>query len=133
MLIAERDKLKRIVAGVPEGATVDLSLVKLDPEALMFPNFDSGNFTLPRSPRAVSTPFKYLCRKIDRKNFGGLRFHDLRGSHETMLLDSGVPVHIVAERCGHDPAMLLRVYAKKTKGADEKAASTMGTALAGAS
>src|SRR5215813_9203594 len=40
-----------------------------------------------------------------------LRFHDLRGSHETALLDAGVPVHVVAQRCGHDPAVLLRSYA----------------------
>jgi hypothetical protein len=24
--------------------------------------------------------------------------------HETLLLDNGVPVHVVAARCGHDPA-----------------------------
>jgi hypothetical protein len=31
-----------------------------------------------------------------------------------MLLDAGVPVHVVAARCGHDPAVLLRSYAKRT-------------------
>jgi integrase len=44
--------------------------------------------------------------------------HDLRGNHETLLLDRGVPVHVVAARCGHDPAVLLRVYAKPTRKAD---------------
>jgi hypothetical protein len=33
--------------------------------------------------------------------------HDLRGSHETALLDAGVPVHVVAER--------LRNYAKRSR------------------
>jgi integrase len=55
--------------------------------------------------------------------FPELRFHDLRRTHETMLLDAGVPVHAVAARCGHDPAVLLRVYAKRTRKADTSAAS----------
>jgi integrase len=59
-----------------------------------------------------------------------LRFHDLRASHETILLDKGVPVHVVAKRCGHDPAMLLRVYAKRTRKADQAAASVIETLTA---
>jgi hypothetical protein len=43
-----------------------------------------------------------------------------------MLLDAGVPVHVVAARCGHDPAVLLRVYAKRTKKADTSAAAILG-------
>jgi len=37
-----------------------------------------------------------------------------------------VPVHVVAARCGHDPAMLLRVYAKRTRKADTSAAAVIG-------
>jgi integrase len=55
-----------------------------------------------------------------------LRFHDLRGTHETLLLDHGVPVHVVAARCGHDPATLLRNYAKRNRKADTSAASVIG-------
>jgi integrase len=62
---------------------------------------------------------------------GKLRFHDLRGSHETALLDAGVPVHVVAARCGHDPAMLLRSYAKRTNKADTDAAAAIGKLLKG--
>jgi integrase len=53
--------------------------------------------------------------------------HDLRGSHETFLLDRGVPVHVVAARCGHDPAILLRNYAKRTRTADTSAAAVIGS------
>jgi integrase len=49
-----------------------------------------------------------------------IRFHDLRATHETLLLDTGVRVHVVAARCGH--AVLLRVYAKRTRKADTWAA-----------
>jgi hypothetical protein len=39
-----------------------------------------------------------------------------------LMLDAGVPVHVVAARCGHDPAVLLRSYAKRTRKADTSAA-----------
>jgi integrase len=65
-----------------------------------------------RNPRGVTKEF---VRKATGIDFAGLRFHDLRGSHKTALLDKGVPVHVVAARCGHDPAVLLRSYAKRTK------------------
>jgi hypothetical protein len=44
-----------------------------------------------------------------------------------MQLEAGVPVHVVAERCGHDPATLLRNYARRTPTADTKAAATIGS------
>jgi hypothetical protein len=34
--------------------------------------------------------------------------------------------YIVAARCGHDPAMLLRAYAKSTAGSDARAAQIIG-------
>jgi integrase len=126
LLLSHREKHLRIVAGVPDDAQVDLSLVKLPEDALMFPNppqaGTSFSFTRPRNPRAVTKEF---VRKATGLGFTGLRFHDLRGSHETMLLDNGVPVHVVAARCGHDPAVLLRSYAKRTTKADSAAANVI--------
>ena len=37
--------------------------------------------------------------------------HDLRHAHASWLLDEGIPVMTVADRLGHDPAVLLRIYA----------------------
>ena len=123
LLLSKRDKHLRLAAGVPHGAAVDLSLIKLPEGALMFPSFDDGpDFTRLRSAKPVTD----LFTKRARKQFPGLRFHDLRGSHETALLDAGVPVHVVAARCGHDPAVLLKSYAKRTKGADTSAAKIIG-------
>jgi integrase len=126
LLAAERERYLRIVAGVPEGAAVDLSLVRLPEGALVFPSPAGAAFDLtrPRDPHAVTRGFVKHARKL---GFSGLRFHDLRGSHETALLDAGVPVHVVADRCGHDPAVLLRNYAKRTKKADTRAAAVIGT------
>jgi hypothetical protein len=36
-------------------------------------------------------------------------------------------VHVVAARCGHDPAELLRTYAKRTRKADNSAAGVIGS------
>jgi integrase len=68
-----------------------------------------------------------FVRKATGLGFPRLRLHDLRGTHETLLLDKGIPVHVVAARCGHDPAVLLRTYAKRTKKADSTAAAAIAT------
>jgi len=130
LMLAERDKYRRLQAGVPDGADVDLSLIVLPEEALMFPSpvGGSADLTRPRSPRGITKGFAYQARKL---GFDGLRFHDLRGSHETALLDAGEPVHVVAARCGHDPAVLLKSYAKWTKKADMSAAATISKIFEG--
>jgi integrase len=128
LLCAEREKHRRLAASVPDGVAVDLSLVKLPDDALMFPNppaaGESFSFSKPRSPGNTTKEF---TRKARALGFPKLRFHDLRGTHETLLLDRGVPVHVVAARCGHDPAVLLRSYAKRTRKADTTAAEVIGT------
>jgi integrase len=130
ILLAEREKVQRLIAGVPDGAAVDLGLIKLPVDALIFPSFTGAkiDLTKPRSPAAMTLSFLRHCRKI---GFRDLRFHDLRGTHETMLLDNGVPIHVVAARAGHDPATLLKNYAKRTKKADESAADVIGELATG--
>jgi integrase len=113
---------QRLVAGVPDGASADLSLVRLPASAPVFPALGADLDKL-RDVNAVTRTFQRQAAKL---GFGHLRFHDLRGSHETMLLDAGVPVHTVAARCGHDPAVLLRAYAKRTASSDAKAAAVIG-------
>jgi integrase len=112
---------------VPDGVEVDLSLLKLPDDALIFPNppgpGEDFSFTRLRNPDTT----RKRARKCAELGFPGLRpFHDLRGSRETALLDRGVPVQVVAARCGHDRAVLLRSYAKRTKKADVSAAAVIG-------
>jgi integrase len=120
------------MAGVPEGAAVDLSLVKLPDDALVFPNppapGEDFSLTKLRNPDNTTKEFVREARKL---GFPGLRLRDLRGTHETLLLDAGVPVHVVAARCWHDPAVLLRSYAKRTKKADTSAAAVISSMAKG--
>lgn len=126
LLRMERARALRLVAGIPDGAEVDLSLIGLPDGALCFPAV-GVDLTAIRSPDGVTTDFSSRARQL----FKGVSLHDLRASHETALLDRGVPIHVVAKRCGHDPATLLRRYARRTKKADAAAADAIGTLMRG--
>jgi integrase len=124
VLGTEREKHQRLIAGIGDGAGVDLSLVKLPKDSLMFPTPPvKGAFSLSTPGTGATT--KEFVREVTKLGFPGLRLRDLRGSHETCLLDVGVPVHVVAAQCGHHPAVLLRVYAKRTKKAETTAAAAI--------
>lgn len=43
----------------------------------------------------------------------------------------GVPVHVVAARCGHDPAVLLRSYAKRARKADTAVSGALARGVLG--
>jgi integrase len=130
MLLQQRETHQRLLAGVPDGVEVDLSLVKLPEDALIFPNpptqGENFSFSQPRLPQSFSVQFAKRATKL---SFPDFHFHHLRGTHSTLLLDRGVPVHIVAERIGDDPAVLLKNYAKRKR---EQTADTSVSAVIGA-
>jgi integrase len=84
LLLAEREKRLRLVAGVSDTAAVDSALVKLPKGALMFPNppapGESFSPTKLRNPRNTTEEF---VRKATALGMSGFRFHDLRGTHES--------------------------------------------------
>jgi len=84
LLRSEREKHLRLVASVPDSAEVDLSLVKLPAESLVFPAIGT-DLTAIRSPAAVSLRFDRQLSKLGIYP-AALRLHDRRGSHETALL-----------------------------------------------
>jgi integrase len=58
ILLIERGKYQRLMAGIPDGAAVDLSLVRLPSKALMFPDVPERGSDVdlekPRNPRNFS-------------------------------------------------------------------------------
>jgi integrase len=132
LLLAEKEKHMRIVAGVSDNDACDLSLIKLPHGALIFPGApregEGFSFVRFRNPNTVTNIFHKVARKA---GFPTLRFHDLRGTAITRMLKAGIPLHVVAARHGHDPAIMLRAYAKALPQDDADAAKIMGNELKG--
>jgi integrase len=63
---------------------------------------------------------------VNRITAAGLKpitFHGLRHTHITLLLKSGVPVHVVSARAGHSrPSITLDTYCHLLGGEDNDAA-----------
>lgn len=75
-----------------------------NPEDLVF-RLDNKK---PMHPDYVSRRFR---RKRNKIGFDNLRFHDLRHTHATWLLQAGVNPKIVQERLGHqDVTITLKIY-----------------------
>jgi integrase len=65
-----------------------------------------------------------------RYGFDTLRFHDLRHSHATMLISSGLNPKAVSSRLGHSSVgITLDLYAHAQREDDEKAAAIMGAIM----
>ena len=124
-LRAYRDEMKRMVAGVEADADVDLGLVKLPSGCLLFPGRPEPgqdiDFTKLRDGHAISRTFRKHAARLGFT----MKFHWVRASHLTVMLDAGQPVHIVAKRAGHDPMTLLSSYARWTKKTDAKVADVL--------
>lgn len=69
------------------------------------------------------TPSKWFRRFADAHGFEGVRFHDLRHTHATILLANNIDAVAVATRMGHaDASVTLRIYAHALRRRDEDAA-----------
>lgn len=61
-----------------------------------------------------------------------IKFHGLRHTCATLLLQKGEPVHVVSERLGHSKvSMTMEVYAHVLPDMQQGAAATMGAILGG--
>lgn len=98
-------------------------------DALVFPRSPIEP-TMPRRPRGVTKEFR---KAADKLGFVGFRFHDLRHTHATLLLEAGVPINSVSHRLGHASAMItLTVYAHALPNSKAQAAVVAGSLLEGA-
>ena len=78
---------------------------KFTENGLVFPDLDGHS---PQNRKNLSHRYSHLAAK---HGHDGMRFHDLRHTHATILLASGVMVNVVSKRLGHsDPQTTLRIY-----------------------
>ncbi|MDE2183474.1 MAG: site-specific integrase [Alphaproteobacteria bacterium] len=126
MLKAERDRQEaeqRSLRGLGDVTTLR-SLLTMD--ALVFP----ASPVDPAKPRRHDPISKAFAATAAKLGFTGLRFHDLRHTHATLLLQAGVPVAAVSARLGHsNPSVTLSIYTHSTADAEGAAAQVAGSLL----
>jgi integrase len=68
----------------------------------------------------ITTRTEYQAvMEVARRHYGGLRFHDLRHSYATWLVDDGVPPNMVQRVMGHERASTtLDLYTRRTANTD---------------
>ena len=110
----ERQQLDRILVGNP-----------LTLDDLVFSNPDG----LPLLPNSVTHAFIKIVR---RAGLHGVRFHDLRHTHASLMLRQGIHPKIVSERLGHATVgITLDTYSHVTPGLQEAAALRFEEGLSG--
>jgi integrase len=72
-------------------------------------------------------------RRVARAGVPTIRFHDLRHTHASLLLQAGVPATVVSERLGHATVgFTLQVYAHVMPGMQADAAAAFSDLIFGA-
>jgi integrase len=75
-------------------------------------------------PQTLSQTFD---RRVASTNLPRIRFHDLRHTHATLLLQAGVHPKVAQERLGHSSiAITLDIYSHVAPGMQEDAAAKLG-------
>jgi hypothetical protein len=88
----------------------------LVPTDLVFSHPDGRPFR----PNSVTRAFKVIAESVGLK---GIRLHDLRHAHATIMLQQGIHPKIVQERLGHSSvATTLDIYSHVVAGLQEAAA-----------
>lgn len=73
-------------------------------------------------------PGTWWSRFIKRTDFKHIRFHDLRHTAATILINQGVHAKVISERLGHaDIKTTMNVYGHYVREADESAANKLNT------
>ena len=78
------------------------------------------------TPYHHDTPSKWFRDFADKNGFQGVRFHDLRHTHATLLFANNIDAVAVASRLGHeDASTTLRIYAHAIRRRDLESAAAM--------
>jgi integrase len=101
-----------------------LGIGKLLDDDLLFPTLDGG---LPSSVYLT----KEWTRAAAQIGTPDIRFHALRHTHASQLIDAGVDVVTISKRLGHStPNVTLAVYAHMFKVSDDECAAAINASLA---
>lgn len=83
----------------------------------------------PYHPDSITTKWSRFIRKNNLKH---IRFHDLRHTNATMMIEAGVDYKTVKDRMGHsDVSTTLNIYTHRTKKTDENAAMKIDDVIYG--
>ena len=78
-------------------------------------------------PDALSHGYKTIAEGC---GISGVRFHDLRHTHASLLLTSNIPIHVVQARMGHESIQTtVDTYGHVLPASDVEAGRTMESQL----
>ncbi|RDY28326.1 site-specific integrase [Romboutsia weinsteinii] len=87
--------------------------------------FDKNN-----KPIAQDVISKKFSRLLNDNDLPHIRFHDLRHSHVTLLINSKVPIRVISERVGHSNInTTLNTYSHVLKEMDKEASDKISESL----
>ena len=101
--------------------------VEYEEDAYVFATDPAGRY--PWHPDAATATFR---RVAARAGVSGVRLHDLRHYHGTMLADLGVPLTSLRDRLGHRDLQTTNIYAHGRRATDHVAADLVGKHIDGA-
>ena len=82
------------------------------------------------NPIAQDVLSKKFNRFLKDNDLDHIRFHDLRHSHVTLLINSKVPIKVISERVGHSNVnTTLNIYAHTLKEMDSEASDKISEVL----
>ena len=81
-------------------------------------------------PIAQDVLSKKFSRFLEVNNLKHIRFHDLRHSHVTLLINSKIPIKVISERVGHSNInTTLNIYSHVLKEMDKEASDKISESL----
>ena len=82
------------------------------------------------NPIAEDVLSKKFSRFLRENNLPHIRFHDIRHSHVTLLINAKVPIKVISERVGHSNVnTTLNIYSHTLKEMDQEASEKISESL----
>ena len=82
------------------------------------------------NPIAEDVLSKKFSKFLKENNLEHIRFHDLRHSHVTLLINAKVPIKVISERVGHSNVnTTLNIYSHALKEMDQEASEKISEKL----